>query len=48
MAGALRAVLTDDDDLRMKTRGLLFDATATLLLDGLRYGARPEGAHVRG
>ena len=24
MAGALHAVLTDDDDLRMKTRGLLY------------------------
>ncbi|HEY5396977.1 MAG TPA: helix-turn-helix domain-containing protein [Trebonia sp.] len=92
MAGALHAVLTDDDDLRMKTRGLLFDAMATLLsaglaegtirpdvnakvvvmalggvaliagqpdqrdlardlldllMDGLRYGARPESAHDR-
>ena len=91
MAGALHAVLTDDD-LRMKTRGLLFDAMATLLsaglaegtirpdvnakvvvmalggvaliagqpdqrdlardlldllMDGLRYGARPQSAHDR-
>jgi hypothetical protein len=30
MAGALHAVLTADDDLRMKTRGLLIDALATL------------------
>jgi hypothetical protein len=93
MAGALHAVLTDDDDLRMKTRGLLIDAMTTLLsaglaegtirpdadpavvvmglggvaliagqpdqrdlardlldllMDGLRYGARPESARGRG
>lgn len=38
MAGALHAVLTADDDLRMKTRGLLFDAMAALLSAGLAEG----------
>lgn len=43
MAGALHAVLTDDDDLRMKTRGLLIDAMTTLLSAGLAEGTiRPD------
>jgi AcrR family transcriptional regulator len=43
MAGALHAVLTDDDDLRMKTRGLLIDAMATLLAAGMAEGTiRPD------
>lgn len=43
MAGALHAVLTDDDDLRMKTRGLLIDAMATLLAAGVAEGTiRPD------
>jgi hypothetical protein len=39
MAGALHAVLTADDDLRMKTRGLARDLL-DLLMDGLRHHAR--------
>jgi AcrR family transcriptional regulator len=43
MAGALHAMLTDDDDLRMKTRGLLIDAMATLLSAGVADGTiRPD------
>jgi AcrR family transcriptional regulator len=43
MAGALHAVLTNDDDLRMKTRGLLIDAMATLLAAGVAEGTvRPD------
>ena len=43
MAGALHAVLTEDDDLRMKTRGLLIDAMATLLAAGVAEGTiRPD------
>lgn len=43
MAGALHAVLTDDDDLRMKTRGLLIDAIGTLLAAGMAEGTiRPD------
>ena len=41
MAGALHAVLAEDDDLRMKTRGLLIDAMATLLAAGPGRGNDP-------
>ena len=43
MAGALHEVLTGDDGLRMKTRGLLIDAMATLLSAGVAEGTiRPD------
>ncbi|WP_329259308.1 TetR/AcrR family transcriptional regulator [Actinoallomurus sp. NBC_01490] len=43
MAESLRAVLTNDDDLRLKTRGMLIDALALLLREGEEQGAVRSG-----